>query len=109
MATREEIQARIDDATAREKAAMLERHRAEAELAALDGREWDRQYHEAYADSQSGVPGGHERFWALVSERDARDVISGAKALTDFMPYERPGIQRAMERIRAVDAKEATP
>jgi monoamine oxidase len=79
----------------------MEEGRAEAELARLEHRDWDAEYHEACVAAQTHAPGGNEWFWRLVSERDARLVLAGKKVLTDFAPYERPGIEAAMERLRA--------
>jgi hypothetical protein len=107
MDTKEQIaalRARIKEAAARAHEASMDEHTAESDLAWLEGREWDSGYHAAYVAAQTHAPGGEEWFWSLVNDRDARLVLAGEKVLTDFAPYQRPGIEAAMERLRAADS-----
>jgi hypothetical protein len=94
----------IREAAARSHEASMDEHRAEATLARLEHRDGDATYHEAYVAAQTHAPGGQEWFWRFVNERDACRVLAGKAVLTDFAPYERPGIEAAMERLRADDS-----
>jgi hypothetical protein len=94
----------IREAAARAHEASMDEHRAEAKLARLEHRDGDATYHEAYVAAQTRTPGGQEWFWRFVNERDACRVLAGKAALADFAPSDRPGIEAAMERLRATDS-----
>ncbi len=102
--TRAALAKRIEEAGIREHLAAMEKHRAMAELAALEGREWDREYHEAFVAAQMHQPGGSERFWAHVRAKDARRILAGEAMLTDFSPWERTAIAKEVERMKADSA-----
>jgi hypothetical protein len=101
----EVLRERVDDASRREKEAMLDKHRALAELAGLRGDTAERDYQEAYIAAQTG--GGDARFWAICNKRDALLVFAGKAALTDFSPHGRAGIAAEVERLRAQGAEVA--
>ncbi len=100
---------RVIEAEARELAAKLDKHRALADLALLNGNEWEREYHLSFVAAQSQEPGGHERFMRLVNTRNAKEIIDGKKVLTDFSPYDRLDIAAEVARLIAEQGKEPKP